>query len=71
MEPELVQKIGAVDGPVTLIIQRSHKKPYPIVFSSLMNAVQCANDARKDDTVIAVDLKANGKTHPCYRKDNL
>lgn len=66
MEQELVQEIGPVDGPVTVIIERHGKKPYPIIFSSLFNAVECATDAKRDPNVKAVLLKANGREYKCY-----
>lgn len=66
MESELVQEIGPVDGPVTVIIERCGKKPYPIIFSSLYNAVECANDAKRDPSVKAIRLKANGREYKCY-----
>ena len=62
MEQELVQVIG----PVTVIIERHGKKPYPIIFSSLFNAIECATDAKRDPNVKAVLLKANGREYKCY-----
>lgn len=66
MESELVHEIGPVDGPVTVIIERNGKKPYPIIFSSLYNAVECANDAKRDPSVKAIRLQANGREYKCY-----
>lgn len=66
MESELVHEIGPVDGPITVIIERRSKKPYPIIFSSLYNAVECATDAKRDPTVKAIRLQANGREYKCY-----